>query len=362
MLILIPIVLGSIFLASCSKSEEPPKKSDPKPEDPPPPPEIDYRRSCLNATCPWDEKQAAIYDYVGSTYGSPGKVQFSEATGRQRLTPAERIYVESTFGRLTGAGEVSPYLTRAHSVFLRQLGTSEPRHCPQVPPVSVSHPRFGEGLVLYGAHGCGEAHAQQLSKSGMELAIAAQPQGWTFFIEGQAPDAPPLTQGAKHEAEAEGKLLARIAGTLQIPLKEALKYNPSHPKVLEEAQLGSNYSRNDFIVANIIILLSAKLTENPRQDQGQLLTIIVEDYAPYFGIDRSDLKKEVNAFLIKYGRDQGPEAMRRMNILLETSNTLSGAALRRELETAATGESAPKSLYLVGLKHLEMVREVYHAK
>ncbi|MFO1519178.1 MAG: hypothetical protein U1F57_05900 [bacterium] len=347
------------LLAGCSRNEE---NKAPVKEDTTPPADVSYRRNCLvDSSCAAGERQAAIYDYVGAMYGEEGRVRFLETNGNQHLSPSEREYVERTFGRLTSPSQVDGFLTKSHSVFFQRSFFPTPKKCPEEPVVKLLHPQFGEGLVLYGAHGCGEAHGKQLSQSGMEWAIAANSQGWTFFVEGEAGAG--WLDGEKKAIDMgpEVKLVKRMGEVLQIPVKEALVFNPTHPQVLEEAAKKSGYTREELIVGAVFQVFLSLYLQDPRANQGAVMTQAVDNAAPYFKIDRKKLADAMNDFLIKYGRDQVKESKKRMDVLVDFSNQLSLSPLRKELQTLSERKDAlpAKALFLVGQAHLDLVKKAY---
>ncbi|MFO1464288.1 MAG: hypothetical protein U1F66_10975 [bacterium] len=361
-----PLIFAVAVLAvGCTRHDNdnpPPQKSANSPPPPPPPPEPrNYRRLCLkDESCSWQERQAALLDYAGAVYGEPGKVSLGPKDGPFSLTPEEQSYVTEKFGRPEGAGQIFSFLDRSRNRFFKQLALpADPQCLREAPraPQQLVHPQLGSALIVHGYHGCGKNYAEQLSKTGMELSIGAEPQEWAFFLESYGV----LDQRVKLE---ETELFTRIAKTLDIPLRNALPVRALSKEALQAAAKASKYSELDFAVAVLFQAVLGNLRAHRGGDPVALADGLAPEVAKELSQDSRSLRTAFDQYLQKYPDpvEAAVESDRRAKILAETSNRLSLKQLRSEVQKLAAERPHLKSLFMVGSMHQDLIRQVYAAE
>jgi len=356
------IVAVAVLAAGCSRpdndSSVSPKSANPPPPPPPPPEPRNYRRACLkDASCSWQEREAALLDYAGAVYGEPGNGGLCSKEGSFTLTPQEQSYVTEKFGRPEGADRIFPFLDRARNRFFKQLAfPMDPQCLREAPrsPLQLQHPQLGAALVVHGYHGCGKNYAEQLTKTGMELSIGAEPQEWAFFLESYGV----LDQREKLE---ENELFKRVAKTLDIPLRNALPVRALSKEALQEAAKSSKYSELDFAVAVLFQAVLGNLRAHRGGDPNALADGLAPEVAKELSQDAKSLRTALDRYFEKYPdpMEAAIESDRRAKIIAETSNVLSLKQLRSEVQKLSAERPHLKSLFMVGSMHQDLIRQVY---
>ena len=312
-----------------------------------------YNPSCTKfESCSEGESIAAVYDYVGAVYGDKGRVQRDGI-----LTPEERSYVESTFGRLEGKKGVQEYLSKARQIFFKKYAQKEMPYCEgdKSSLVRYKHPRFREGVTLGAGHTCGDNYGEMYVKSGLELQIASNPKKVVFLVEG-------WTQAVGRSRLQEHLLIARIALALKIPVYEGLVGQNS-----EEAIQRVGLTRMEAAVATAMILYEDMVETAKKQnltfDPVNMLAQKIQDTALFYGLDAMALVAEFNKLnAILPGEDMRSALIRvrgicqeRFSKLLRATNELSPDHARGVLAKT----KADLAVFILGLDHLSYVRKVY---
>jgi len=297
-------------------------------------------------------------DYAGAVYGEEGKVSFAPINGASLLTSEEEKYVIKKFGRPENSRVgIFSFLDRGRSKFFERLAFPDDPTCRRQivgDPDRWSDPLLGKGLVLYGYHGCGQNYASQLTKSGLELSIGAEPQNWAFYLESYGV----LDQRVQLE---EVELFKRIGKALDIPLRNALPVRALSKEALQEGAKTSKYSEMDFAVAVFFQAVLGNVRQNPNVDPIDVADRLAPEVAKELGQDGKALRKAFDQYFKDFPDliDAAKESDRRAKIIAELSNQLSQKKLKQDVEGMAKSHPNLKSLFMIGAMHRDLVREVY---
>ncbi len=339
-----------------------------------------YQKTCINDSSCLNRTEA-IYDYVGAVYGSSSSANYDG-----QLNADEKAAVLQKFGPLQSLSEenVRAYLEKARKDFLEptRFNANQMGLCSRAeyfPSVKLSHPQLGKGQFLGFPHGnCGVEVGALYFAKGMELAVAAHPEQWVFFIEGHGPHTY-MGRELQHK-DGEQILFQSIAENLGIPIYNATPFNTTGYETAKAASQKYSIPITDYLsmLTFGLLVLKIKQTSMPVVYWKQHVGSVQQDFAANYNIHPDILREEffkyINAGKVPETRSQEAEVWNRiaydtqaiaaagsrekelMGHLIERSNQINIDVLRKHL---AENPSRKQAFFLAGPKHQELVEAIY---
>lgn len=341
-----------------------------------------YPKTCINnAACSVEQRQNAIYDYVGAVYSRSPAANYDG-----ELRAEEKAAVIQKFGSLQSLSEtdVRAYLEKARKDFLEpsRFNANQMGLCSRTeffPYTKLRHPQLGKGQFLGFPHGnCGVEVGALYFAKGMELEVAAQPEKWVFFIEGHGPN----TYMGRQLQQKDGEqiLFQSIAEKLGIPIYNATPFNTTGYETLKAASQKYSTPVTDYLsmITFGLMILKIKQTRMPVVYWKEYVGSVQQDFAANYNINPEILREEffkyINAGKVPENRSQEAEVWNKiaydkqaiaaagsrekelMGHLIERSNEINIAELKQKL---ASHPERKQAFYLAGPKHQNLVEAIY---
>ena len=287
--------------------------SPPPPKDAGPsagPKDVYYPTACLeNFKCSEDQFSAAVYNYLGSAYGSLDGMPYGE-----HLSPNERAQLEADFpflhwNRFPDSRE--EYFNRnvhqACVVYLsrfsqdRQWDSRCEKNGEIAAEQTFTHPTLGEAVLLRGVRLCAEMFGEFYAQRGWEIKVAAHPDQWIFFIQSSLIHNEGVRRRLAHylpnfswslnETRTE-LLFTRLAKGIGVPVRDPVVSMES-PEIFGRVSATSTLTEMDLAVSSLSRLaarlgdgLNAAETSNDQAKQNCVRMIADE-----FKVDDDALRR-----------------------------------------------------------------------
>jgi len=241
-------------------------------------------------------------------------------------------------------------------------------------------------MVLSGAHLCGKEFGKMYFRTGIELAVAAHPKDWVFFVEQGLVAEASKRRGVEVKGREELALFSRIAHALDIPFYDPILAIPSEV-VVQHVMKAYGKSRTDLAVIFTMASMGSSIHGDPRLTaplrrmsetkrlefyneviksnllNREKLHPTVPSTAEQLNIPVDDLVSALQEFMKpQKGKDEISTLRDNLRLVSEfvekwgrTSNQLSLARLQRQLRNVGK----KKAFFQMGKNHVPLVQNAY---